>query len=251
MSRSRGKRERGGDQRGEHDQHPGREARRVQPAERARDLAVGRQRVGQAREPEHRRVRGGDQRHRGDGGDRVLERVAQPLLLEGGDDAEHRGVEVAARQRRLAVDHRLRAHRDEGDPGVDDEHRQRRRADQARRSRRETATSPARPAADSRPVDTTVAMPSAKTVPERRRRPEVDRVGDRVGVEQQRHAEHDHQQLEADVGDDERGDARGARRREAADVARPRRSRGSRASRASRAPVRRAASRTRRGSSWR
>ena len=73
--------------RGDHDVRGA--AARVEAADRARDLAVGGERVGEPREPEHLPVHRHEERgprHRTDG---VARRVAQPLRVERRHHAEH------------------------------------------------------------------------------------------------------------------------------------------------------------------
>ncbi len=87
-----------GDQPGEHDQHVRSRALGVQAPETAWNLAVGGQRVGQAREPEHRRVGGRDERHRRHRRHQVHQRLSKPVGVHVSDHADHRRVQVARRQ---------------------------------------------------------------------------------------------------------------------------------------------------------
>ncbi len=169
----------------------------MQAPERAGDLTVRGQRIGEAREPEHRRVRRRDQRHGRDGGDRVLERVAQPLLLERRDHAEHRCVAVLLAERRLAVHDGLGAHGDERDPRVDDEHGERRGVHEAAQVAARDADLTCKPRRRFEAGrDHRRDAQGDDHVLERRRGPQVDGARDRVGVEEQRQPEHDDQQLD-------------------------------------------------------
>ena len=62
------------------DHDHGRRAARVQVADQRRDLAVDRERVAEAREPEHRRVAGGEQDQHARDRQRVAQRLADPRL---------------------------------------------------------------------------------------------------------------------------------------------------------------------------
>src|SRR5215218_5741278 len=79
----------------------------MQPANGARDLAVRGQRVGQPGETEHLAVHR-DEQHRGSGGaDDVAAGVHEPGRVVGGDDAQHRCLQVRAPELGLAPAHRL------------------------------------------------------------------------------------------------------------------------------------------------
>ena len=71
--------ERGGGDRGHADDHVRRAPAAVEPADRARDLPVGRERVADAGDAEHRRPGRGEQPERASDRDRVLEHVGDPL----------------------------------------------------------------------------------------------------------------------------------------------------------------------------
>ena len=102
------------------DGHVGRAAAPMEAARGARDLAVGGQRVGQTGQPEHLPVHRGQQHGRGGRAHHVAGRLAQPVGVEGRDDAQDGSLDEAVSQRRPPVDDRLghqggRGDRDEQD----------------------------------------------------------------------------------------------------------------------------------------
>ncbi len=188
-----GEHEQHGQQRADADDHDRRRARRVQVADPRRELAVDREPVAEPRDAEHRRVAG--RRQHGDGGDRdeVAQRLAQPLLLEGGDDAEHRRLDPApaglAGQRRRTPRARCRR---TGTIAASI-----RTAISRRSPRRPIATWPARPEDASRPLNATSTNGNANSRSSSDGVPNSD-AGSRqhLGLEQQREPEGDDQQLQ-------------------------------------------------------
>jgi len=136
------------------------------------------------------------------------------------DDPDHRVVDVARRQERVAVVHRQRGERDQRDPEVDD--RDGRRAGPHEPLERPTlqfdlARQPGR-RLEAGERDRRDRQREHEVRP-LRRAAQVNRVEQRVRVEEQHQPEHDDQQLQREVADDERGHSPRALPAEAADVA--------------------------------
>ena len=104
-------REHGGDR----DRHVRRAALHAQAPDRARDLAVGRERVREPREAEHLAVDRDEQHRRGGRRHEVAARVDEPGGLVGVHDAEDRRLDEAAAERRRAALNRLRHQRGRAD----------------------------------------------------------------------------------------------------------------------------------------
>ena len=101
----------------------GRAVLRVQPPERARDLAVGGERVGDPREADHRAVGGLQQHDRAEPADRVAQQVPEPRRVEGRDHAEQRRRHEVPAERRVPVHGRHGHRRHRRHPHQDHEHR--------------------------------------------------------------------------------------------------------------------------------
>ena len=191
----------------------------MQPPKAAGNLAVGGQRVRQAREPEHRRVRGRQEGERRQRADHVLEALREPVRMHLGDDPDHGVVQVARRQLGVAVVHRQRRDRHHRDAHVPDHDRGRAAADHLAQPR----TADPHLARQSggglqaRERDRGDRQGEDESRP-RRRAAEMDRPKQRVRVEEQRQAEHDDQQLQQEIADHQHCDPPGTTTAETADV---------------------------------
>ena len=158
--------------------------RRVQPAEARRDLAVDRQRVAEPREPEHRRLGGRDQDDQRRDRHQVLRGLADPGLLERVGHAQQRRLDPAVPG--------LRQHRrgHERDPDVRDDGRHEPHADQPPQAR---AADPHLPGQPGGGVDAAERDEHEREredhVLERGRARDRGRVGQHLGLEQQREPE--------------------------------------------------------------
>ena len=114
-----------GDQRRRDDDHVGSAAARVEAAQRARDLTVGRERVREPREPEHLPVHRHDQGGRADRAHRVGGRFPEPFRVERRRHAQHRRLLERGAQGGLPALHRYRHQRGGGHPHEQDHRRDR------------------------------------------------------------------------------------------------------------------------------
>ena len=197
-----GDHERDRQQRADPDDHHRRGVAGVQTAEQRRDLAVERERVAQPREPEHGRVARHDEHRERRQAHQVTQRLAQPLLVEARHDGEHRRLDGLL----LARVRRQDARRDERDAHVGHGGGGHARGDQALEAatRDMDLTGQARGGVEAGERDQRERQ-RERQVLGRRDAGHARRVGQHVGVEQQREAEHHEDELQPEVGEhDER-----------------------------------------------
>jgi len=180
------------DQGGDRDRHVRGAVGRVEAAEEARDLAVGDERVGQPRDPEHVHVDGLQQDQRADRAHDVAHRVHEPRGVVGGDDPQHGRLHERAGQVGAAVHHGHRHQGDNGDPDVDGENRRGGHEHEPPQRAPPDAdlAGQARGGLDPGESDGGDHGRERKVAP-LRRRAELDRVQDQRGVEEQREPDRD------------------------------------------------------------
>ena len=209
----------GRDDPGEADEDERRRAAGMQAAEPRWYLALRGERVGEAREPEHRGVGRRHQRHGRERGDGVKQDLLQPVRVHLLDDTDHRRVAVRRAKRRDAVAHGQRADRDDRDADVDEGHCRRRGGDESLQTGPTDANLPGEPGRrlKARERDHRNRRREEQTGPSRGRA-EMDGRENLVGFEEHHEADHDDQGLQREVPGQKDADAQRAARAEAADV---------------------------------
>ncbi len=200
--------------RGREDDHVWRPPAPVQPADRTRYLAVGRERVAHARDAEHRRSGCREQSQRAPDRDRVLEHVGEPLGVERLHHAQHGRLDVRRPEGGHPVVNREGADPYQRDPDVNQHNHRGARADQQLDLLAAGGHLPgdARRRLDPGERDHRDRQREREIGPARSGS-EVDARGEVVPIEYQHESEHDDQRLKDQVGDRDqqaRADAAGA-----------------------------------------
>ena len=198
-SRSAGQQQRDREQRADPDHHDRRRAARVQVADQRRDLAVDRQRVAEPRQAEHGRVAGRD--------------AGSPRRRPRAGSAAARGATSCSNASATPTIGASTQSR----PGCGRQRRRRRRARARRRARSAAISRTADQPLEAPAADRDLAGEARRGVepaegheherereqrgPRARRAAERGRVGEHLGLEEQREAEREHEQLQREVGE--------------------------------------------------